>query len=137
MTNQGKNPNFSLVSLNKLAYPFVSIIFFFAWSDLVTDEGSFLPLWLLISGGLFVPLLLLIGVIQYKSQIAYSITLVIFVIAILLNLSSLPYYIEQYAIEQNNGIPDCSCCPVCEIKSILILVIGCGIAIGIMNKLQQ
>ena len=134
MINQRENKFFRFVSSNGLIYFLVSLIFCFVWSDLLIDDGQLLPFWLLILGGLIIPFVLLISVVQYKSQIAYSITLSIFFIVSLFNLSHLPYYIEEYNIKQSLGISNCSCCPMCEIESILTLVVSCGIAICLMNR---
>ena len=114
----------------------ISIIFFFAWSDLLIDSGHKIPDWIIFSewvliiGGLIIPIILLIGAIQYKSSFAFGVTMSVFTLTILTNLSALPYYIQEYQYET----PLCSCCPICEIKTIMKIVLACCFAICLMKR---
>ncbi len=134
MKYQIKERLFSFLLTSNFSFIIVSIVFFFAWSDLMIDNGHRFPDWGLIIGGLIIPIMLLIGAVRYNNRVSYGVTLSIFVFAILTNLSSLPYYIEEYNYEKNSGMSNCSCCPECEIKSILYLIFVCCFAIVLMNR---
>ncbi|MCP3930920.1 MAG: hypothetical protein GY705_17680 [Bacteroidetes bacterium] len=131
-----KNRILYYITKNQFSLFLISIIFFFAWSDLLIDSGHRITDWIiysgwvLIIGGLIIPIILLIGAIQYKSAIAFGATMTIFTLTILTNLSALPYYIQEYQLE----IPLCSCCPICEIKTIMKIVLACCFAIYLMNR---
>lgn len=124
------------VANNQFMVILISILFFFAWSDYLMismqrmKDWITLALWLVIIIGLTVPIMLLVGTVQYKSPIAYGVTMTIFLLTILTNLSSLPYYIQEYLSEYSQ----CSCCPICEIKSIIKLVLLGVFAIYLMNR---
>ena len=124
------------ITKNQFSILLISIIFFFAWIDLLIDSGHRItdwiiyPEWVSIIGGLIIPIILLIGAIQYKSSIAFGVTMTIFILTILTNLLNLPYYIQEYQSE----IPFCSCCPICEIKTIMKIVFVCCVAIYLMNR---
>ena len=133
-----KNEIINFISSNKFNYIVVSLIFFFVWVDLVQDRGhyfiaDFFHPALLLTVGLFLPFILLIAIIQNQSRIAYSITLIIFVNAILTNFRSLPFYIQEHYLSIE-GLSNCSCCPSCEIKSILIINFISFLAIFLMNR---
>lgn len=134
MINQTKKNLFNLLSSSKFALVIVSGIFFFAWSRLVIDVGGGISFWALIGGGIIIPVILLVGAIQYNSRVAYTVTFTVFLITIFRNLSSLPYYLQEYNYEKLYGISDCSCCPKCEIKYILKLVFVCCFAIYLMSS---
>ncbi|MFK7770629.1 MAG: hypothetical protein AB8F94_00765 [Saprospiraceae bacterium] len=128
----------NFISTNKFNYIAVSLIFFFVWVDVVEDGdfyfiADFFHLALLLIAGLFLPFILLIAILQNQSRIAYSITLIIFVKAILTNFRSLPFYIQEHYLSIE-GLSNCSCCPSCEIKSILIINFISFLAIFLMNR---
>ena len=136
MVTDLKNRILFYIKKNQFSILLICIIFFFAWSDLLIDSGHRITSWImysewvLIIGGLIIPIILLIGAIQYKSSIAFGVTMIIFILTILTNLSNLPYYIQEYQSE----IPLCSCCPICEIKAIIKIVLACCFAIYLMNR---
>ena len=120
------------ITKNQFSFLVISIIFFCVWSNLLFfsehkildwirfSEWIPFPDWILIIGGLIIPIILLIGAIQYKSSLAFGTTMAIFILTILTKLSSLPYYIQEYQSE----FPVCSCCPICEIKTIIKIVLA-------------
>ncbi len=128
------------ISKNQFSLILISIIFFFAWSDLLINSVYRIPDWLLFSewiliiGGLATPIVLLIGAVQYKSPLAFGVTLAIFTLTIFTNLSALPFYIQEYKYQLEFGSPRCSCCPLCEIRSIAMIVVACAFAIYLMNR---
>ena len=131
-----KNEIINFISGNKFNYISVSLIFFFVWVDLVDDRTIFFDFFIpefLLFVGVFLPFILLIAILQNKNRIAYLITLIIFVVAILMNFRSLPYYIQEHYLFIE-GISNCSCCPICEIKSILIINFISCLAIFLMNR---
>ena len=140
MIHQIKEHFFSIASTTKFHFIIISLLFFFAWSDFIIDNGFRIPHWLLFSGWtliigeIIIPIILLIGAILYNHRVAYALTLAIFILTILTNLSSLSYYIAEYNYEKNGGMSTCSCSPEWEIESIVYIVLTCLFAILLMNR---
>jgi len=136
METEFKNRFLFYISKVQFIVLLISIIFFFAWADFIAKsqhpitDWINLPFWLIVIGGIGIPIILLIRAIQFKSLIAFGATMTIFVLTILKNLASLPYYIREYQYE----VPFCSCCPICEIKAIVKIVLACCFAIYLMNR---
>ena len=130
----------ALVSDERFSFALIALVFFFAWSDLLIDGGFFLQElmgiadWPLMLLGLLIPFVLLVAAVQYNSPIAYALTLAIFTFTILINVSTIPYYLSEYYYEKEHGMTNCSCCPECVIKETLGFVLLNLLAIFLMNR---
>ena len=79
-----------------------------------------------------IPIVLLIQCQQYNSHLAYYIVMSVFFFYILINIFNLPFYLNLCINDSLYNSEYCSCCPICEIRSILLqLTIGVS-AIAIM-----
>ncbi len=112
----------------------VGIIFFFVWSEIMPEIIGLLneDVWIII--GILPPILLLIGVLQYKNRLAYASVLSIFSLCILINLSALPYYVDLLIAELNGNFKNSYICPKCEIEDSLFFSSISFMAISLMHN---
>lgn len=129
-----KSKFFTFIKTNTFLYFVISVIFFFIWSRLLIERGTELPIWLLMGGGLILPFILLIGAIQYKSKIAYAVTLMIFYWCILFEMSALYFNAKFYFNDSDGSIFSLSFCPLCEIKTNLQFIVACSVALFLMGR---
>jgi len=142
MTKQIKESISKVVFSTAFSYLLISILFFFAWSDLVLELTGVIEwwfytkysIWFYSLWGLFTPVLLLIGAVQYKSKLAYRLTLMVFIVTIIINLVDIPSYLREYEYKKIYGSTLCSCCPICEIKTIFQLTVCALLAIFLMSR---
>lgn len=147
MINQIKKNIIKLVFSNTFSHLLISILFFFAWGDLLIDRGGYFEewifflmehpkygLWLFYIGGMFIPILLFIGAVQYKSKLAYVLTLFVFFLTIISNLAEIPSYLQEQKHLEIYGSTICSCDPLFEIKTIFKFSTSALVAIFLMTR---
>ncbi len=125
---------YNLIGNVRILNIIVCIIFFFVWCNLAIEILILLPVVLFWLIGFGLPIILLIGVVQYKNTIAYNIVVSIFLVCITINLLSFPYYIEESWNEYNGKHVMCSCCPLCEIRDRLLMISISFVAISVMHN---
>lgn len=90
LMNQYFKRTVAFLSTQQSLYLIISVAFFIGWSDFLLNYSHFLPGEFLVFGGLLIPLALLVGAVQYKSRVAFAITMFIFC-AILSNHIKYPF----------------------------------------------
>lgn len=111
----------------------VSIIFFFVWVHISMEFLAALPTVLFLLLGIGLPLVLLVGILQYKSNLAYLIVNSIFVFQVFTTIRPLYYHYKALFTENQYLLLSNSYCPLCEIQDLLVLNIIALLAISFMH----
>ena len=112
----------------------VIILFFFIWSNIVTYIDPIFQTLLIIPIGLILPIMLLIGALQYRSHRVYSIVLSICFFSIFLDLASLVNWLDIYLNSTKFELASLSICPICEIETDLRFICISLIAIALLHN---
>lgn len=110
-------------------------LFIVVWAELIINNLFETSIKTMLSGVILTstilfPLILFILIIQYKSSIGFGLLLATFALSIAINGMKLPYFISEYFSENIT----CSCCPVCVIRRLVLMILISLLGIYFANK---